>query len=53
MAAAETNAISLQGVVKRFGPVTAVDGLDLEVPAGTCFGLLGPKGVAPETQTRY
>ena len=28
MAAAEANAISLQGVVKRFGPVTAVDGLD-------------------------
>jgi lipooligosaccharide transport system ATP-binding protein len=52
MAAAGTNAISLQGVVKRFGPVTAVDGLDLEVPAGTCFGLLGPNGAGKSTTMR-
>ena len=36
-------AIELKGVVKRFGPITAVDGLDLEVPAGICLGLLGPE----------
>ena len=37
------NAITLRGVVKRFGALTAVDGLDLEVPPGTCVGLLGPE----------
>ncbi|MCW3057963.1 MAG: transporter ATP-binding protein, partial [Solirubrobacterales bacterium] len=35
-------AISLQGVFKRYGSFVAVDGLDLEVPPGVCFGLLGP-----------
>ncbi len=30
-----------RGVVKRFGEITAVNGLDLEVPPGVCFGLLG------------
>jgi ABC-type transporter Mla maintaining outer membrane lipid asymmetry ATPase subunit MlaF len=38
------HAIALRGVVKRFGTLTAVDGLDLEVPAGVCLGLLGPNG---------
>src|SRR5204862_4402092 len=52
MAVPETRAISLRGVVKRFGPVTAVDGLDLEVPAGTCFGLLGPNGAGKSTTMR-
>ncbi len=42
-------AIRLQGVVKRFGPITAVDGLDLEVPEGTCIGLLGPNGAGKST----
>jgi lipooligosaccharide transport system ATP-binding protein len=45
-------AISLEGVVKRFGPITAVDGLDLEVPAGVCFGLLGPNGAGKSTTMR-
>ncbi|MCW2952600.1 MAG: transporter related protein [Conexibacter sp.] len=45
-------AISLRGVVKRFGPVTAVDGLDLEVPAGICLGLLGPNGAGKSTTMR-
>jgi lipooligosaccharide transport system ATP-binding protein len=45
-------AISLQGVVKRFGAITAVDGLDLEVPAGVCFGLLGPNGAGKSTTMR-
>ena len=35
-------AIRLRGVVKRYGSITAVDGLDLDVPIGTCVGLLGP-----------
>jgi lipooligosaccharide transport system ATP-binding protein len=36
-------------VVKRYGRVTAVDGLDLEVPEGTCVGLLGPNGAGKST----
>jgi lipooligosaccharide transport system ATP-binding protein len=45
-------AISLRGVVKRFGSVAAVDGLDLDVPVGTCFGLLGPNGAGKSTTMR-
>src|SRR5579884_1258788 len=45
-------AISLRGVVKRFGPITAVAGLDLDVPAGSCFGLLGPNGAGKSTTMR-
>jgi lipooligosaccharide transport system ATP-binding protein len=43
------SAIRLRGVVKRFGPITAVAGLDLEVPFGTCVGLLGPNGAGKST----
>src|SRR5712691_10171967 len=43
------SAISLRGVVKRFGSITAVDGLDLEVPFGSCVGLLGPNGAGKST----
>jgi lipooligosaccharide transport system ATP-binding protein len=39
----------LQGVVKRYGDVTAVAGLDLIVPDGTCVGLLGPNGAGKST----
>jgi lipooligosaccharide transport system ATP-binding protein len=42
-------AIRLCGVVKRYGPITAVDGLDLEVPEGECVGLLGPNGAGKST----
>jgi len=45
-------AISLRGVHKRFGEITAVDGLDLEVPSGVCFGLLGPNGAGKSTTMR-
>jgi lipooligosaccharide transport system ATP-binding protein len=41
--------ISLRGVVKRYGPITAVDGLDLDVPEATCLGLLGPNGAGKST----
>ncbi|GAA4312950.1 ATP-binding cassette domain-containing protein [Actinomadura luteofluorescens] len=44
-----TAAISLRGVVKRFGDFAAVDGLDLEVPSGVCLGLLGPNGAGKST----
>src|SRR3954464_576658 len=43
------SAIQLRGFVKRFGPLTAVDGLDLAVPFGTCVGLLGPNGAGKST----
>jgi lipooligosaccharide transport system ATP-binding protein len=42
-------AITVRGFVKRFGAVTAVDGLDLEVPYGQCVGLLGPNGAGKST----
>ncbi len=45
-------AIELKAVVKRFGPITAVDGLDLEVPKGICLGLLGPNGAGKSTTMR-
>jgi lipooligosaccharide transport system ATP-binding protein len=43
------SAISLRGFVKRFGALTAVDGLDLDVPFGACVGLLGPNGAGKST----
>jgi len=45
-------AIRLRGVVKRYGEITAVDGLDLDVPEGTCVGLLGPNGAGKSTTMR-
>jgi ABC-type multidrug transport system ATPase subunit len=47
-----TTAIELKGVVKTFGSITAVDGLDLDVPAGICLGLLGPNGAGKSTTMR-
>src|SRR5438093_7361731 len=45
-------AIRLRGVIKRYGPITAVNGLDLDVPQGTCVGLLGPNGAGKSTTMR-
>jgi len=45
-------AIAIRGAVKRYGEITAVDGLDLEVPPGVCFGLLGPNGAGKSTTMR-
>jgi lipooligosaccharide transport system ATP-binding protein len=45
-------AIRLRGVVKRYGAITAVNGLDLQVPVGTCVGLLGPNGAGKSTTMR-
>ncbi len=42
-------ALSCVGVVKRYGNVTAVNGLDLKVQCGECFGLLGPNGAGKTT----
>ena len=48
----QSPAISIRGAHKRYGEITAVDGLDLEVPAGVCFGLLGPNGAGKSTTMR-
>jgi ABC-2 type transport system ATP-binding protein len=42
-------ALSCRGLVKRYEDVVAVDGLDLEVRPGECFGLLGPNGAGKTT----
>jgi ABC-2 type transport system ATP-binding protein len=42
-------ALLLRGLRKSFGDVRAVDGLDLEVARGECFGLLGPNGAGKTT----
>src|SRR5262245_39861775 len=48
-ASANASAISARGLTKRYGTVLAVDGLDLEIPAGQFFGLLGPNGSGKTT----
>jgi len=45
-------AISARGLVKRFGAMTAVAGIDLDVPRGTIFGILGPNGAGKTTPLR-
>ncbi len=49
---AEPPALSLRGVVKSFGAIRAVDGLDLDLRPGTCLGLLGPNGAGKSTTMR-
>ncbi len=46
---AEMNAIEIQGLTKRYGPITAVDGLDLTVRQGELFALLGVNGAGKTT----
>jgi ABC-2 type transport system ATP-binding protein len=42
-------AIAVRDLRKQFGDVTALGGLDLDVPAGMVFGLLGPNGAGKTT----
>ena len=46
------DAIRVEGLVKRYGEVVAVDGLDLAVPQGTVMALLGPNGAGKTTTVR-
>ncbi len=48
----ERASIELRGVVKRYGEIVAVAGLDLVVAPGICFGLLGPNGAGKSTTMR-
>ncbi|MFI9390878.1 ATP-binding cassette domain-containing protein [Streptomyces bauhiniae] len=45
-------AIHAEGLVKTFGDVRALDGVDLDVPEGTVLGLLGPNGAGKTTTVR-
>jgi daunorubicin resistance ABC transporter ATP-binding subunit len=49
---ADQPAILAEGLSKRFGPVRALDGIDLEQPAGTVLGMLGPNGAGKTTTVR-
>ncbi len=52
MSAQGTPAIEAQGLVKTFGDVRAVDGVDLTVAGGSVYGVLGPNGAGKTTTIR-
>ena len=47
-----TEAIDAEGLIKRFGPTVALDGLDLQVRTGEVHGFLGPNGAGKTTAIR-
>jgi ABC-2 type transport system ATP-binding protein len=52
MTAQTSHAIEAQGLVKTFGDVRAVDGVDLSVAGGSVYGVLGPNGAGKTTTIR-
>lgn len=48
----DTPAIAASNLTKRYGPVTALDGVDLVVPPGVTYGFLGPNGAGKTTTIR-
>jgi len=47
-----TLAVEVAGLVKQYGRVRVLDGIDLEIPSGTVMGLLGPNGAGKTTTVR-
>ncbi|MGL4173110.1 MAG: ATP-binding cassette domain-containing protein [Actinomycetota bacterium] len=47
-----TNMVVAEGLVQKYGSVTALDGLSLTVPRGTVLGMLGPNGAGKTTTVR-
>ncbi|WP_405495648.1 ATP-binding cassette domain-containing protein [Nocardia sp. NBC_00511] len=45
-------AVEIEGLVKYYGKVRVLDGIDLEIPSGTVMGLLGPNGAGKTTTVR-
>lgn len=52
MTASDSLAIEARGLVKTFGTQRAVDGIDLDVPIGSVYGVLGPNGAGKTTTIR-
>ena len=44
--------LQLEGIVKRYGSYTALNGITMQVPPGQVFGLLGPNGAGKTTLIR-
>jgi len=50
--AAVSYAVDARGLIKHYGPTTALDGIDLQVPTGTVTAVLGPNGAGKTTAVR-
>jgi ABC-2 type transport system ATP-binding protein len=48
----DTAAVAFRAITKRFGANVAVNGVDIEIPAGSFFGIVGPNGAGKTTLLR-